>query len=217
MTLRMNFGSQDVLRELQSPDRAPLRRIFTERAYGRREIIFTPHHPESIIFIVASGLIRVYLAHEDKELTLSILKPGGIYSSHTPAFVRAVRPAVLLEARAEDFRKCVEEFPELTYGIIQVLGSLLRNAFSIIQNLAFKNTRKRITEFFLHEVRKSASSPRGALVESGLTVEEIAAVVGASRQTVSTLLNDMIRDGLIVKRSRGSYLIPDVERLEASR
>ncbi|MCM0755061.1 Crp/Fnr family transcriptional regulator [Desulfovibrio aminophilus] len=217
MPLKMNFTGQDVLRELQSPDRAPLRRIFAERSYGRREVIFTPHHPESIVFIVASGLVRVYLAHEDKELTVSILKPGGIYSSHTPAFVRAVRPVVLLEARAEDFRKCVEEFPELTYGIIQVLGSLLRNSFSIIQSLAFKDARKRITEFFLHEVRKGAPESGGLLVESGLTVEEIAAVVGATRQTVSTLLNDMIRDGLIVKRGRGSYLIPDVANLEASR
>lgn len=217
MAVRMKFTNTEILRELESPERAPLRRLFSERAYVRRQLISLPYHSENKVFIVVSGRVRVFLAHEDKELTVSILKPGDIYATHTPAYVQAVKASVILEAGADAFRRCLEEFPELTYGMIQVLGNLLRNAFSIIQNLAFKDTRRRITEFFLHEARKGGAEKGQALVEAGLTVEDIAAVVGATRQTVSTLVNEMVREGLLAKRGRGTYLVPDVALLEQRR
>jgi DNA-binding IclR family transcriptional regulator len=45
-------------------------------------------------------------------------------------------------------------------------------------------------------------------------MEQLAQLLGASRQTVSTLLNDMVRAGLMEKRGRGSYFIPRLEALE---
>ena len=70
-------------------------------------------------------------------------------------------------------------------------------------------------DFILREARESGVPENsGLLLKLDLTTEQLAQVVGATRQTVSTLLNDMVRAGLMEKRGRGEYFIPNPEELE---
>jgi len=55
---------------------------------------------------------------------------------------------------------------------------------------------------------------KGLFFDLDLTMEELSTVIGASRQTVSTLLNGLIRENLIEKKGRGKYYILDPQRFE---
>ena len=71
--------------------------------------------------------------------------------------------------------------------------------------------------FLATEARRQGVPEEGGVrVDIGLSMEQMALLVGATRQTVSTLLNDLIRSGLVTKIERGQYLIPAVEALEAA-
>lgn len=60
---------------------------------------------------MASGRIRIFLADDGKELTVSILKPGDIYSTHTQAYVQAYKDSTILVPSLTDFQRQVSAYP----------------------------------------------------------------------------------------------------------
>ncbi|EPR43173.1 transcriptional regulator, Crp/Fnr family [Desulfovibrio sp. X2] len=210
MALRMDLSRENLLDVLEQPEFEALRAIFVSRRYGRRRIIFRPGEAENMVFIVASGKVRIFFAHEDKELTLSILKPGDIYTTHTRAFVQAFKDSTILTADAEAFRRALPDHPALAYSMIRVLGDLLRKAYSMIIRLAFLSARRRLEEYLAHEAeQRGMKSPDGVRVHLDLTVEQLASILGSTRQTISSLLGEMASEGLLHKEERGVYNIPD--------
>ena len=211
----MKFTGVNLLDELERPELADLRAVFGGRSVSKGEVVFRPDGVDDLVFVVAKGRVRVYLAYEDKEFTLAILNPGDPYSTHSGCYVQALEDAELLVTDVRSVKRCMEEIPLFTRTMVRVLGHILRNSFSIIGGLAFKDIYSRLMDYVLNEARTSGTPENGGrLLKLDLTIEQLSRLMGASRQTVSTLLNDMERAGLMEKRGRGVYFIPDLEVLE---
>jgi len=189
---------------------------FRQRCFTRNELIFEPRHKENLVFIVKTGRVRIYLAYEDKEFTLAQLEPGDVYATHTSAFVSALEDTTLLTMDTGDFLDCMSRSPGLSRAVVGGLGDLLKQSYAIIHGLAFQEIGARLAGYLAYEARTSGiSGPEGVLVSLGMTVEELAGMVGSTRQTVSRLISEMVRDGLMRKKARGTYLIPDPAKLSA--
>lgn len=205
----------DLLSELERPELSAIRRSFHKRSFPRDTIIFRADEQENLVFVIRSGRVRVYLAYEDKEFTLAILGPGDIYATHAGTYVQAMEETELLVAGVEAVRRGLTDVPEFTRTMVRVLGNILRSTFSIIGSLAFKDIYKRLLEFLIEQAGEQGQvTEQGTVVTLDLTMEQLSRVVGATRQTTSSLLNEMIRSGLIVKLQRGVYCIPDLEALQ---
>ena len=89
----MKFTGVNLLDELERPELADLRAVFRKRSFAGGGVIFRPDEDEDLVFVVASGRVRVYLAYEDKEFTLAILNPGDPYSTHSGCYVQALEDA----------------------------------------------------------------------------------------------------------------------------
>lgn len=216
MPARMKLSDVNLIEALESPEYKEFYESFQERRYDKREIITMPDHEEDLVLIVRGGRARVYLSYEDKEFTLSILERGDIYSSHTRAFTQALDDdTVILVTSTRTFGQMIARFPQFAMIMVKVLGDLLRNSITIINGLVFKETHSRLAEFLV-----SAAKDKGQVVGKeirlnlGLTMEEIATVLGATRQTVSVLLNDFYKSGILKKESRQTIVIKDLEMLE---
>jgi len=211
----MKFTGVNLLSELNKEEMADLRAVFRERTFAKDTIIFTPEDETNQAFIIASGRVRVYLAYEDKEFTLAILNPGDLYATHSGCFIQAFEPTTLLVADVHAVKTVMDQVPMFTRTMVRVLGNILHNSFSIIGGLAFKDIYARLMDYILSEAKESGTAENGGVAISlGLTIEQLSQLMGASRQTVSTLLNNMVRAGLMIKQGRGSYFIPDMEKLE---
>ena len=210
----MKFTGVNLLDELERPEMADLRAVFRKRPVAKSEVVFRPDGAEDLVFVVASGRVRVYLAYEDKEFTLAILNPGDPYSTHSGCYIQALEDAELLLTDVRSVKRCMAEIPLFTRTMVRVLGHILRNSFSIIGGLAFKDIYNRLMDYILNEARSSGTPEEGGrLIRFNLTIEQLSQLMGATRQTVSTLLNDMERAGLMFKRGRGVYFIPDLDAL----
>jgi CRP-like cAMP-binding protein len=212
----MKFSGVNLLDELEKDELAELRAVFAERSWPRGAIAFDADSTDNLAFIIAEGRVRIYLAYEDKEFTLGILGPGDLYSTHAGCFIQALDDTRLLLADVRSVKRCMAEIPLFTRTMVRVLGNILQNSFSIIGGLAFKDIYDRLMDYILIEARDNGvpEGEEGLVISLGLTMEQLAQLMGASRQTVSTLLNDMVRAGLMEKRGRGSYFIPRLEALE---
>lgn len=213
----MKFIEENLLDHLRRPEFANLQSSLIKRSYPKGAFVSQPGIGENSIFIVVSGRIRVYLSYEDKEFNLGILTKGDIYSTHTGTYVQALSEVEIFLTDVNSFRREMVGDPEVTKAMVRVLGNILKASFSIIDGLAFKDVNYRLVALLSNEARKhGVEDQHGSIqVQLELSVEQIARLVGSTRQTVSTLLNDLTRAGLIDRPERGKFIIPDLSALES--
>ncbi|WP_419786518.1 Crp/Fnr family transcriptional regulator [Pseudodesulfovibrio sp.] len=209
------FSGVNLLDELAREDLLELRSLLRPRNFPSGTIIFTPDGEEDLVFIVSEGRVRIFLSYEGKEFTLGILNRGDVYSTHAECYVQALDDTELLLTDVHSVKRIMDTVPTFTRTMVRVLGNILKNSFLIIGGLAFKDIYYRLMDYLLAEARQSGTEQDGGvLVTLDLTMEQLAQLMGATRQTVSTLLNDMARAGLVQKQGRGVYFIPDLKALE---
>ncbi|MHB8132054.1 MAG: Crp/Fnr family transcriptional regulator [Mobilitalea sp.] len=213
---KMRIFNQSLIEIIDSPEYSGLLSIFHEKNYKKKHIIFHPNHTENNVFIVKKGRIRVFLCFNDKEFTLSILEAGDIFSTHTRAYTQALEDCTLLVGKTEDFGKIMFNNPAFTMNTITILGDLLKNSISIITNLVFKETSMRLKEYLLTAAEeKGIACEKGIKVQIGQDTGQIAMIIGASRQTVSTLMNELYRSEVLERVDRKTIIIRDIEKLKS--
>ncbi|KAI95913.1 Crp/Fnr family transcriptional regulator [Rhodomicrobium udaipurense JA643] len=169
------------------------------------------------VLVVMSGKLRVYLIGEDREMTLFYLVPGDMFCTHSGCLIEAVERTDIRYTDIGTFAKKLEENPSLAFGLIGILGRAMMGCMRTIEDLVFRDIKQRLAHFFLDRAR-AAQGDAGAEVRLfiELTVEEIANLVGSSRQTTSAALNALMREGLISRKGRSNYTIADVGQLAAA-
>lgn len=213
MPTKMKLTEVDILSVLEKADGDVLK-AFTLRRFPRKAIIYTPFDEVNHVFVIRRGRIRVYLSYGDREFTLALLEAGDIFTTHTRAFIQAMEETEILVASTSFLRRKITELPEVTLVMVQVLGDLLKNSISIIEGLAFKDVRLRFVDFLLKGAAdRGRKTPEGIVVELGLGTEDIAVLLGTTRQTISQLLNSLIRSGIVARVDRRSLLIRNPAQL----
>ena len=186
-----------------------------ERSFRKRHLLFMPYHKEDLVFIVKEGKLRVYLGLDGRELSVAILGPGDVYSTHTRAYVEALEDTTILTCPAFKFFKLAGEQQSLNLALIMSMGAMMSGTIATIENLYFNCTDKRVAAFFYEQaLRTGETTAAGTYLDIGLTVDNIAKIVGSSRQTVSTLISNLEKDGILKKIARGEYLIKDIAELQ---
>jgi len=192
----------------------PILSHFTECKCQKRHILFAPYHKENLIFLVKQGRLRVYLTLRGREISLAILGPGDVYCTHTRAHVEALENTTILTCPINTFLDHANQQHTLIAALMGSVGTLMTGAISTIENLYFNCADKRVAVFFYEQaVSFGQEVKEGIYVKIGLTVDNIAKIVGSSRQTVSTLLSSMEKEGIIKKLNRGEYIIFDMREL----
>ena len=114
----------------------------------------------------------------------------------------------------EDMKGMMREYNALTLFLMKVMGSRMLEMEQRLQSLVFKDSRTRIIEF-LHELAEKKGQRVGyeMLVRKFLTHQEIANLTATSRQTVTTVLNEL-RNENIITFNRKRMLVRDMDKLK---
>jgi len=213
----------DFLHFLDSPEGATFLSDFRSRDCARGELVSRPGDGSDHVFVVRRGRVRVYLADELREVTLAFLEPGDVFSTHTPTFVMAVQPSTLALIDTRRFSARVAGYPPATVAIMRVLGKLLARTVELVENLVFLEAHERLANFLAtlarRQGKRTAGVPAGApelwIVPLPFTLTDIALMLGASRQTISTAFGELERDGIVERRGRRELRVLDLARLDA--
>ncbi|WP_153109080.1 Crp/Fnr family transcriptional regulator [Propionivibrio limicola] len=187
---------------------------FTPRQLGKGELLSTPSATRDQVFIVHAGRLRVYLTDTNRELTLCFLEPGEIFTTHTPTYLQAVVPSSIFVTDTTSFSHRLARDASITPVMMRVLGRILSNSVDLIADLAFREVPQRLARFLLGRVHRCGQPcDEGWLIELELSTEDIASLLGTTRQTVSSLINQWERDGLLARRGRRTLVIPAPDAL----
>lgn len=211
-----HHGSIDLATLARAEEPEGLLAGFDLRQLPKGYLLSTPGQQRDQVFIVRSGRLRVYLAGENRELSLSFLEAGDVYVTHTPTYVQTVAPSALWVMDTRTFALKLARDPAVNPVIMRVMGRLLTNAVALIEDLAFREVPARLARFLVGlAARRSQPHEEGWLIPLNLSMEDIASLLGSTRQTVSTVINQWEREGILRRQGRRSLLILSLDALQA--
>jgi CRP/FNR family transcriptional regulator, cyclic AMP receptor protein len=191
--------------------------------FPRGHTVFAEGEPGDCLYIVVSGKVKIGRRFPDgQENLLTILGPSDMFgelSIFDPG-PRTSRATTITEVRAvsmdrETFRAWVADRPELAEQLLRILARRLRRTNNHLADLIVTDVPSRVARQLLQLAQRFGTQEGGALrVTHDLTQEEIAQLVGASRETVNKTLSHFAHRGWIRLEGK-SVLISDTERLAA--
>jgi CRP-like cAMP-binding protein len=205
----------NILSFLSLPENRHYLDRFRRRSYNEKNIVCEPETEENGVFFVTSGRLRVYLSCEGREFTLLFLNPGDVFSFHSGAIVEAKQSSEILLTDLAGFEEILLRFPHISISAMSTLGKVLSNSTRIIEDLMFRDVRSRLLRYVIELTEEKGSPVQGGTeVPFDLNTEEVAMMIGSTRQSTSSLFNELIKDGHLVRLNRRLILVPDLQALK---
>ncbi|MDN3921848.1 Crp/Fnr family transcriptional regulator [Roseateles violae] len=185
-----------------------------KRRFKRGELIVEQGTKSNALFILLNGRARVLTADtRGREVILAVLQPGDyvgemslIDNEPHSATVRAEVQTDMLVLGRNEFARCLPESSSLSYAILRGLVARLRNADRQIESLALLDVYGRVARTLLD----MAEEEKGLKIIRGkVSRQDMAKVVGASREMVSRVMKDLEDKGVIETLENGSVVIKE--------
>ena len=203
---------------LDEAQQASLQQKMGQTTLRRGETLFEEGDLGDRLYIVTEGKVKLgHTSNDGRESLLAVLGPGEILGELTlfdpgprSTTATAVSPATLLHS---DLMEIVEANPTLAKHMLRALAQRLRRTNESLSDLVFSDVPGRVAKALLDLAdRFGTATDKGIHVPHDLTQEELAQLVGASRETVNKSLADFVSRGWIRLEGRAVTLL-DVDRL----
>jgi CRP/FNR family transcriptional regulator, cyclic AMP receptor protein len=219
--------ADDVLSEtplfeaLSDEDATALRRGIIDVQLDRGERLFSEGDAGDKLYIILAGKIKLTKAAPDgRENLLSVHGPGEMFGELSlfdpiprTSSATAVTSARLAGLAHDDLRAWLSTRPEVAMHMLQALAQRLRRINDVKADLVFTDVPGRVAKALLDLAERfGVQTPEGLQVNHDLTQEELAQLVGASRETVNKALADFTARGWIQLAAK-SVLVTDTDRL----
>jgi CRP-like cAMP-binding protein len=188
---------------------------------AKGSILFKEGDDGEHLYVIIDGKLKLGTSSGDgRENLLSILGPGEMFGELSlfdpgprTSTATAVTDAKLLSLGHEKVIPWLKQNPEVSLQLLTRLSQRLRRTNEAVGDLVFSDVPGRVAKALIDlGDRFGKTTPEGLLVNHDLTQEELAQLVGASRETVNKALADFAGRGWLKLDGR-SVLITDVERL----
>ncbi|WZH52012.1 MAG: Crp/Fnr family transcriptional regulator [Nocardioides alkalitolerans] len=192
-----------------------------ETRLRRGEVLFHEGDSGDKLYVVLEGKVKLGRTSADgRENLLAILGPGQMFGELSlfdpgprSATVTAVTESTFASLSHEDLQLWLEGRPVVARGLLSQLAARLRKANDVVADLVFSDVPGRVAKALIDLAdRFGRTADDGVHVHHDLTQEELAQLVGASRETVNKALADFTSRGWLRLEPR-SVVIMDIERL----
>lgn len=192
-----------------------LKLLFEEHRYTPGQEVFLQGDPTESVYMVAEGRVKLTrVAQEGFESVLCVRRPGEYFCPVSAVdrgpqlgTAAAVGEVVLLEADRQQFNNLCDENPELLAMVQGTCIGEIRTLMRRVESFAFHNVRERLAMTILEESYRQRLNGHPA-EEIRITQQELAGLVGASRESISRTMTRLEEDG-IVQTGRGRIRILD--------
>ncbi len=191
------------------------------KTYKKGEYLYMPEELSDRIFFLTSGKIKIGSYSDDgKEITKTILTEGNVFGElsligeqRRRDFAIALEKTETCVVSVDEMKSLMREHSGLELFLMNLMGSRLLKMEKRLESLVFKDSRTRIVDF-LKDLAKEKGQPVGfeTVVRGFMTHQEIANLTATSRQTVTTVLNDL-RNKNLITFNRRRLLIRDLQGL----
>jgi CRP/FNR family cyclic AMP-dependent transcriptional regulator len=212
-----------ILAELGPEVLARLAERIQLREVRRREVVYLPGDPGNSMFIVNGGRIKISKVTRDgKALTLNYCGPSEVFGETClieggprEEMAEAMENSMITELERQDVEKLLQNHAHFGYLLTRILAGRRRELENKLETLVFRDVTSKLAELLLNLAEEyGVEDSRGTMVALKITHQELANLIGSTRETVSLTLSQFKRKKLICTEGR-KVIISDAESLRA--
>lgn len=179
------------------------------RAYERGRTLLAQGADRQEVFVVRRGLLReAAVSLDGRWFVHGLLGPGDVFGSLTrsgpaPASVRTLRPSEVITVSRTLMDEVIQRHPDAAWWLLARIERRLRHAQITSEELAWYEVPGRVRRRLLMLAhRHGRRTPDGIRIDAPLTQEDLAAMVGAARETVNRTIVSLISTGFVRVQNR---------------
>ncbi|MBI1315528.1 helix-turn-helix domain-containing protein [bacterium] len=195
------------------------------KEYKKGEVIYFSEDPANTLYLIANGKVKLLSYTESgEEAVRHILGRGELFgerallgeSTRDEIAESMVEGTVICPVRIDEVHELMKDNAEFSFKVFRFIGLKLSKLERRVEALVFKDVRQRLVEFIGELAEERGEQQAGDLVvDLNLTHKDIASLIGTSRQTVTSMLNELRKEGLL-DFDRKRIRIPDLKALHQS-
>lgn len=188
----------------------------------RASVVYSSGTPANHVFFLETGLVKIERSVDSsREILLSIAAPGEVFGEQAltgdgvfTTSARVLESGLAWSIPSEAFLRLCERRPDVWRLVVQHCVARSESLERKIEHLCHSDVRERLI-FYLGELAKltPGNEPSGSVIH--ISQNELASLVGATRETTSTTLNALARQGLVALGHR-LVMIPSLDLLQES-
>jgi len=184
-------------------------------------LVTSPDDEDERLYVVKRGRVRLYrLTPDGKQLTLEILDKGRIVGRMSwlgqelaGAYAEAVEDALICSFTPEELRRLIDRFPSVGVNIIRYLSGRLAASEQEREIMAFRSVEQRLAARLVELLdRFGQPTAGGTAIDARLTQQELADMIGTSRETLATTITSLRERGLLEMHNQ-RVVVLDTEKL----
>jgi CRP-like cAMP-binding protein len=206
------------------PDEA-LRRVdasLQTRTFVKGDRLFFENDPGHTMYVLREGYIKISkISADGREKTLAILRPPDFFGEMAilnnetrSATAEAMGEVTVYVMYRDDFMPLLQAHPEMAFNMIYTLSNRLREIDNEVQMLSFQSAQGRVAHVLLRLYRTGPYEERDGVRVIAMTHQEVANLVGASRETVTRVLREL-EDQKILRCLTREIHVLNLDSLEA--
>ncbi len=198
--------------DLSAEDIETISRHGIERRYPKSTVIISEGDCSDSLYIIREGRVKFFVSDESfREVTLGTQGSGALFGelalvdeTRRSASVMTIEPSKLVMVTRPGFVRCINENPDLSIKLMRSLVKRIRSLTITVKNLALLDVYGRVTRLLvdLAEEREGCQ-----VIEPRMTHEEMAKMVGSSREMVSRILKDLVDGGYLRVESKRLQIV----------
>ena len=201
--------------ELDDRELGAIAAVAKSRHYAKDDVVFHADESGDVFCLIQSGQVKVtMISPEGKEIILSLLGPGDFFGEMSlldneprSATVIATESLEIATIWRSEFLAILSENFAITKKVLAEISRRLRNASNRIESLATMDVYGRLARFFLDLAKKNGKVLDNEYVSViRPTHQAIANMIGTSRETVSRLIHELMKQNLLLSEGKTIYL-----------
>lgn len=189
------------------------------REIRRKEVLYLPGDAGDRIYVLKRGVVKISTLTEDgREIILALLRPGEVFGEEAVLedaprdhMAEAHDDALLCVITRQDFMAVMRAHPEMAFKVTKLVGFRLKTLRNRVEGLLFKGAPARLAQTLLDLARDhGVKDAQGILVPLKLSQQDLANLIGVTRESVNLALADFRSRGLVELEGRSLRVLqPD--------
>lgn len=193
------------------------------RRFKRGETVYLPADAADGVLLLTSGRIKIcHLTPEGKQSILVFVEPGELFgelslldTNTREEYAEAIESSQIVLIPRELIHWAMAKYAHVTLGVTKLIGLRRRRVERRLKNLLFRSNRERLI-FLILELLEQYGENKSSGIELGIKLshQDLANIIGSTRETVTVVLGQLQNEGLI-KIARRKLTVIDVDKLAA--
>ncbi len=194
------------------------------RQFPKGASVYLPNDVADSAYLLAEGRVRLCsTTNEGKLCILALIEPGELFgelalvdSSAREERAETVQKSTVVLLPGDHLRQLMEDSPGMAIGVTKLIGLRRKRVERRLRSLLFRSNRERLTQLLLDLTDQYGNATTDG-IEMGIKLshQDLASIIGATRETVTTVLGEMQSEGLL-RIQRQKLIVLDLPRLAAA-